>query len=568
MAMPWKRLWAVVVMTGQWVALLAVPIGRSVALASTSPEGCSIRVSWEANTEPDVAGYKVYYGTASHQYLWTLDVGNVTTVEVPNLATGMRYYFAVTAYDSAGNESLFSPEASGVAGLDWGTVADLEPEDYVVAALHEGDQYYVDRSYQIVDIPEAFEGLLWIKTRNDHKFDLQLQVRFALLRRARLYVVHDSRVPAPTWLSSDFSYTGCDIRVSDAGNTGFRIWESKRLYERDETVVLGCNGSASGAASMYVVLVRVVSEESDLRPRLSRTGNDLVLSWEALPDALCYRVYRGSEPYFEPESPVAVVDGVEYVDAGSMSDDASERYYLLEAVRGEQQPPLRRRVGTFGVRLEVGRTLVSVPLETAGNDLKAVLGQALTGASNALAADRIMKWNGAGYDVAWLVSGTGTAYDGQWLNAAGSAPSDITLRQGEGFWIEVRNGHPPVTLQFFGEVPSDSACAVVVNPGLNLVGTCYPVRTPLAATGLWEQGVATGGRNSHEADRVMAWVGDHYEIAWLVDGTGTAYDGKWLNAVGSDTTSLHFEPGKGYWLHIRHGEQPRTWRYPNPFPGR
>ena len=568
MVMKPKRLWTVAVMVGQWLALLAWPKGDTAAWASSFPDSCSLRVSWDANPEPDVAGYRVYYGTCPHEYLQALDVGNVTSVEVSGLTAGMRYYFAVTAYDSSGNESLFSSEVSGEAGLDWGTVVDLQPEEYVVAALREGSQYYVDRSFQIVDIPDAFEGLLWIKTKNDHKFDLQLEVRFSLLRPAHVYVVHDSRVPAPTWLSSNFTRTEGAVQVSDAGVVDFRIWQSMRKYQRGETVVLGCNGSAGGAASMYVVLVGPESEARDLHPRLSRSGNDLVLSWDALPDAHGYCIYRGSEPYFEPDSPVAVLNGVEYVDGGSLSDSTLSRYYVIEALMGDGREPLRSRVGAHGVRLTVGRTLVSVPLQTSGSDLKSVLGQALTGGTNALVADRIMKWNGAGYETAWLVSGTGTAYDGQWMNSSGSALSEMTLRRGEGFWVEVRPGHSPVVLQFFGEVPTDSAWAIVVHPGLNLVGNCYPVSMAPAATGLWEQGVATGASNSCEADRIMAWMGDHYEIAWLVDGTGTAYDGTWLNATGSAPSPLRFEPGKGCWLHIRNGQQPRTWRYPNPFPGR
>ncbi len=486
---------------------------------------------------------------------------------VSDLSAGMRYYFAVTAYDSAGNESLFSAEVSGVAGADWGTVANLTPEDYVVAALRVGDQYYVDRSYQITQIPDALDGLLWIKTRNDHKFDIGLRVSFSLLRRARLYVAHDGRVSPPEWLTSNFVRTAQRLGVSDAGNTDFRIWEGTRVCEAGETVVLGCNGSSASAASMYVVLLRVESEAAELQPQVRRSGTDVVVSWTPLPDAGYYRVYRGEMPYFQPEVPVAELDGEEFVDAGAGTDSMNARYYVVEAVRGGQQEPLQRRVGLFPLRLNPGRNLVALPLLPTSGDLVTVLGQALTGGSNALTADRVMKWTGTGYQMAWLVNGTGTAYDGKWLNESGSALSDMTIQTGEGFWVEIRRGHPAVTLWLAGEVPCDSARAITVNPGLNLVGNCYPVNVPLSATGLWEQGVVTGAPNSREADRIMAWEGDHYEIAWLVDGTGTQFDGKWLNPTGSGLAQWCLEPGKGYWLHRRSGSEPRTWRCPHPCPG-
>jgi len=69
-------------------------------------------LSWDANTEPDLAGYKLHYGTASGSYTVHLDVQNVTTYTVTGLADGQTYYFAATAYDSAGNESEYSNEVS------------------------------------------------------------------------------------------------------------------------------------------------------------------------------------------------------------------------------------------------------------------------------------------------------------------------------------------------------------------------------------------------------------------------------------------------------------------------
>lgn len=68
-------------------------------------------LDWDANTEPDLAGYKVYFGTASKTYGAPIDVGKVTTKTIEPLADG-TYFFAVTAYDTSGNESLFSDEVS------------------------------------------------------------------------------------------------------------------------------------------------------------------------------------------------------------------------------------------------------------------------------------------------------------------------------------------------------------------------------------------------------------------------------------------------------------------------
>jgi len=68
-------------------------------------------LSWDPNTDSDLSGYKIYYGTASGRYGAPITVGNQTRYKVTGLGLG-TYYFALTAYDAAGNESAFSNEIS------------------------------------------------------------------------------------------------------------------------------------------------------------------------------------------------------------------------------------------------------------------------------------------------------------------------------------------------------------------------------------------------------------------------------------------------------------------------
>jgi fibronectin type 3 domain-containing protein len=62
-----------------------------------------VTLEWDPNTESDLAGYKIYYGDSSGDYLGVIDVGNATTYTVANLIPGYTYYFAVTAYDTSGD---------------------------------------------------------------------------------------------------------------------------------------------------------------------------------------------------------------------------------------------------------------------------------------------------------------------------------------------------------------------------------------------------------------------------------------------------------------------------------
>jgi hypothetical protein len=91
--------------------LIAIVIAPSILFAA------QIKLAWDANSEPDLAGYKVYYGTASRVYGTPVSVGNVTTYTVTGLTLGQTYYMAVTALDNAtpANESSYSTEVSGAA---------------------------------------------------------------------------------------------------------------------------------------------------------------------------------------------------------------------------------------------------------------------------------------------------------------------------------------------------------------------------------------------------------------------------------------------------------------------
>jgi hypothetical protein len=59
----------------------------------------------------DLKGYKIYYGTSSRDYAYSIDVGihNGVAIASVSLSPGI-WYFAVTAYDISGNESDYSNE--------------------------------------------------------------------------------------------------------------------------------------------------------------------------------------------------------------------------------------------------------------------------------------------------------------------------------------------------------------------------------------------------------------------------------------------------------------------------
>lgn len=113
--------------TSAIASLLQAPTPVVVAPSSSSPlptppptlppgpSTGSVTLSWAANGEPDLAGYKVYVGTTSGRYDFPgspFMTGLVTSYRASNLPKPQTYFFALSAYDNAGNESSLSAEIS------------------------------------------------------------------------------------------------------------------------------------------------------------------------------------------------------------------------------------------------------------------------------------------------------------------------------------------------------------------------------------------------------------------------------------------------------------------------
>lgn len=85
--------------------------------AATTPSTGSATLSWVAPTQnsdgsslTNLAGYNIYYGTDPSALTQTIQVTNASALSyvVGGLATGTTWYFAVTSYTAAGEESAHS----------------------------------------------------------------------------------------------------------------------------------------------------------------------------------------------------------------------------------------------------------------------------------------------------------------------------------------------------------------------------------------------------------------------------------------------------------------------------
>ena len=88
---------------------LAIP---ALLFTAVNADAQQVTLAWNACTGSNVAGYNVYYGTVSGTYAYYQNAGNTTSYTVTGLSPGATYYFAVTAYDSSGDQSADSNQVS------------------------------------------------------------------------------------------------------------------------------------------------------------------------------------------------------------------------------------------------------------------------------------------------------------------------------------------------------------------------------------------------------------------------------------------------------------------------
>jgi hypothetical protein len=98
----------------RWMTLLAGSATMLLVLLSAAHAGSSATLAWDQ--DPGAAGYRLHYGTSSGNLNQTSEVGSATQGTVSNLTAGQKYFFAVTAYNAAGNESTPSNEVSTTPG--------------------------------------------------------------------------------------------------------------------------------------------------------------------------------------------------------------------------------------------------------------------------------------------------------------------------------------------------------------------------------------------------------------------------------------------------------------------
>ena len=83
----------------------AAPAGLTAVPTTTS-----IELAWDRDTEPDLAGYRVYRAAPGGEFEKIGETAEAPSYSDKQVESGKQYRYAVSAFDKAGNESKRSVE--------------------------------------------------------------------------------------------------------------------------------------------------------------------------------------------------------------------------------------------------------------------------------------------------------------------------------------------------------------------------------------------------------------------------------------------------------------------------
>ena len=566
-------------------------------LLSSVSASNSVNLAWDANTEPDLDGYKLNYGTVSGVYTETVDVGlgdrvgNVVNATLSDLEPG-TYYIAVTAYNKEGlesptsNEVMFTATAAAAGYGAWQVAnATALGDEAGPADNPEGDEYDNALEYALMLDPGS--------GANGEPFCVELNPATGKI---------EASYRRPVGAVGEVTYT-LEVVASPDTSLALSPWSGGAPDVVDngdgsETVTYPDLEGEVGVRGMARLRVEIAGDPSG--PHYTPlfgwdTQQSLAGSQTCSYPYATMSVFGGSIGVggYDPKAGRLAAEGVDGVLA------KGKPYYLeftsgpfaghrfdLEAgattpthvaidrasPRNTLDPIPPDLVGAFAIRPALTlRELVNPGLAFASDDPDV--------------GDRLYLFDGSKWRLLWAFDGSGTI-PAQWTDVQDDDLIDAggtVIGPAEGFFLRTAGAYLPVTRV---GVVRQWPFACPLGAGFNLVGGGFPIdQSPIDRAMYRDDGDGsrdwfTASNDPILADQVFLWLGDEnlgaqgYLTYFRVDLGIPEYD-HWADQTNSLLTNVDTEPifemgraffGRSVSGHDR-SDPAAVWVWPAPWLG-
>ena len=251
-----------------FLSLLLIVLG-AIPLSSTF--AATVNLAWERSTGPNIAGYKMHYGTSSRDYSYNVNVGNHTSCSLSGLQEGKRYYFAATAYNTSNVESDYSSEvyytvptgsSSGTGGsttaliIDNGEAGTSSSGSWTVSS---GSNSYGTKSVfnQSSGATYTFNGsrsgaqdvYLWYTHRDNRYWDVPVKIYNGSSLLDIVYVDQSDEENAGKWYPlGTYSFSGqAKIVIESKTSSASTCADAVKFAPAGSSTDSGTSGSTSGS---------------------------------------------------------------------------------------------------------------------------------------------------------------------------------------------------------------------------------------------------------------------------------------------------------------------------------
>lgn len=324
-------------------------------------------MTWTAKDEGELIGYHVYWGEdvegISDTFVSTAEFTPGAIQTEDNAAT---FYLRVKAIDQAGNES------------NWQTVAIWHYDKLTpTGTLAVGTGSDVVRT---LNIPLSITGHDEHSGVDQMRFsaDGQSWSDWETYAPTKYWQLENHSNPQMVYLQlqdaagnfSDpiFATVRAELQVELPASTNYRIGRSVMgmgggVKTSNNYILNGTSGQSTGVGELQGSNYRVHSgfwhaesctAAAAVVPEISISGNDVVLTWGSVTPGLTYNIYRDTQPYFTPGTPLATTGNSTWTDVGAAGDPLVNYYYIVRAQNACGESADSKRLGEFDFTLQPG----------------------------------------------------------------------------------------------------------------------------------------------------------------------------------------------------------------------